>query len=63
MGCPAEDPPPRPRYPIDMTLLEDEYPELDDALAQQAMAQMDEGDLAQDYYRQQKAMIPLEGGA
>jgi nitroreductase len=62
MGYPAEDPPPRPRYPIEMTLLEDEYPELDDALVERAMAQMDEGYLAQDYYRQLKAMIPLQGG-
>ena len=61
MGYPAEDPPPRPRYPIEMTLLEDEYPELDDALAERAMVQMDEGYLAQDYYRRRKAMISLEG--
>jgi nitroreductase len=62
MGYPAEDPPPRPRYPIEITLVEDEYPELDDALVERAMVQMDEGYLAQDYYRQLKAMIPLEGG-
>jgi nitroreductase len=62
MGYPAEDPPPRPRYPIEMTLLEDEYPELDDALVERAMVQMDEGYLAQDYYRRLKAMIPLQKG-
>jgi nitroreductase len=61
MGYPAEDPPPRPRYPMEITLVEDEYPELDDALMEGAMVQMDEGYLAQDYYRRQKAMIRLEG--
>jgi nitroreductase len=61
MGYPAEEPPPRPRYPLDITLFEDEYAELDDARVERAMAQMDEGYLAQDYYRKQKALIPLEG--
>ncbi len=30
MGYPAEDPPPRPRYPIDYVLFEDKYPEFTD---------------------------------
>jgi nitroreductase len=60
MGYPAEDRPPRPRYPLEITLFEDEYPEFDDALVERAMDQMDEGYLAQDYYRRAKAMIPLE---
>ena len=51
MGYPAEDPPPRPRYPLDFTLFEDEYPELSDEDVDVAMADMDEGYLAQDYYR------------
>lgn len=62
MGYPAEDPPPRPRYPIQFSLFEDEYPEFTDALVEQAMAQMDEGYLAQDYYRRMNAMIRLEEG-
>lgn len=62
MGYPAENPPPRPRYPIEFALFEDRYPELDDALISKAMAVMDEGYLAQDYYRVNRAKIPLEDG-
>ncbi len=60
MGYPAEDPPPRPRYPLEFALFEDQYPEFDDELVARAMADMDEGYLAQDYYRRQRAMIRLE---
>jgi nitroreductase len=60
MGYPAEDFPPRPRYPMEFTLFEDNYPELSDKMVSKAMKQMDEGYLAQDYYRRQKAKIPLE---
>jgi FMN reductase (NADPH) len=62
MGYPAEDPPPRPRYPLEFTLFEDRYPELSDELLDRAMAVMDEGYLAQDYYRRAGYQIPLEGG-
>jgi len=62
MGYPAEDPPPRPRYPIEFTLFEGKYPELDDALVSRAMKEMDEGYLRQDYYRMNKYKISLEGG-
>lgn len=61
MGYPAEDPPPRPRYPLEFTLFEDRYPDLDQELISKAMQQMDEGYLAQDYYRKLKAKIRLEG--
>jgi FMN reductase (NADPH) len=61
MGYPAEDPPPRPRYPIECVLFEDEYPQFDEEKISKAMAVMDEGYLAQDYYRKLKAKIPLEG--
>jgi FMN reductase (NADPH) len=61
MGYPAEDPPPRPRYPIEFTLFEDGYPALDRGTISKAMKQMDDGYLAQDYYRKMKAKIPLEG--
>jgi nitroreductase len=61
MGYPAEDPPPRPRYPLDFTLFEGEYPEFSDEQVERAMAEMDEGYLAQDYYRRPKIMIRLEG--
>jgi len=61
MGYPAEDPPTRPRYPIEFTLFEDRYPKLDQKTVARAMKQMDEGYLAQDYYRKAKAKIRLEG--
>jgi nitroreductase len=61
MGYPAENPPPRPRYPLEFTLFEDAYPELSEDMVEQAMQQMDEGYLAQDYYRRAKVLIPLEG--
>jgi len=61
MGYPAEDPPPRPRYPLDFVLFEDKYPELDEKLVTKAMKTMDDGYLAQDYYRSMNAKIPLEG--
>lgn len=62
MGYPAENPPTRPRYPLSFTLFEDEYPELSDAEIERAMKQMDDGYLAQDYYRKGKYRIRLEGG-
>jgi nitroreductase len=62
MGYPAENPPPRPRYPISFSLFEDRYPEFSEDEIATAMKQMDEGYLAQDYYRKLKAMIHLERG-
>ena len=61
MGYPAEDPPPRPRYPLDFTLFEDRYPDLDDETVREAMRAMDEGYLAQGYYRRANYQIPLAG--
>jgi FMN reductase [NAD(P)H] len=60
MGYPAEDPPPRPRYPVNFTIFEDRYPALAEGLLQTAMDVMDEGYLAQDYYREAGYQIPLE---
>jgi len=60
MGYPAEAPPPRPRYPLEFFLFEERYPELDEDMVDRAMAAMDEGYLAQDYYRRLNAQIPLE---
>ncbi len=60
MGYPAEDFPPRPRYPLWFTLFEDEYPEFSDEQVAEAMKVMDDGYLAQGYYRKQKAKISLE---
>jgi nitroreductase len=61
MGYPAEDPPPRPRYPLEFVLFEGKYREMDEELVSKAMQQMDEGYLEQDYYRRLKAKIALEG--
>jgi nitroreductase len=61
MGYPAEDPPTRPRYPLEFCLFEDQYPQFDPQTIQNAMQVMDEGYLAQDYYRKANYIIPLEG--
>ena len=61
VGYPAEDPTTRPRYPIDVTLGENEYPQLSDKKIETAMQKMDKGYLDQDYYRHYRAMIPLQG--
>lgn len=61
MGYPAESPPPRPRYPLEASFGDGRYPDLDDAQIERAMAEMDQGYLAQDYYRNNLAMIPLQG--
>jgi nitroreductase len=60
MGYPGENPPPRPRYPLEFVLFEDEYPDFDTELIHESMDVMDEGYLAQDYYIKLKAMIPLQ---
>lgn len=60
MGYPAEDPPCRPRYPLEFTLFEDKYSELDDRKVMKAMKVMDEGYIRQGYYRKLKAKIPIE---
>lgn len=60
VGFPAENPPVRPRYPLEFHLFEDQYPEFTPEQVQAAMKVMDEGYLAQDYYRKAKYKIPLE---
>jgi len=62
MGYPAENPPTRPRYPLNFSLFEDKYPEFSDEEIEAAMKQMDDGYLAQEYYRKGKIKIPLEPG-
>ena len=62
MGYPAEQFPPRPRYPMSFTLFEDHYPEFTDEQVEEAMKGMDEGYLAQGYYERLKARIRLEKG-
>ena len=59
MGYPAEDPPPRPRYPLGFTLFENQYPQLSRETVRIAMKDMDDGYLAQGYYRNANLMISL----
>lgn len=61
MGYPAQDPPTRPRYPLEFHLFEGAYPEFSDGIISEAMRVMDEGYLAQDYYRKANYIIPLNG--
>jgi FMN reductase (NADPH) len=60
MGYPAEEYPTRPRYPYDFSCFEETYPELTDEMVTDAMKVMDDGYLAQGYYKRQHAKIPLE---
>ncbi len=62
MGYPAEECPPRPRYPLSFTLFEDKYPDFTDEQVTEAMKVMDDGYLAQNYYSKQKIKIRLEKG-
>jgi nitroreductase len=62
MGYPAEEFPPRPRFPLSFTLFEDKYPEFTDEQVTEAMQVMDDGYLAQGYYAKQRAKIRLEDG-
>jgi nitroreductase len=62
MGYPAEDPPPRPRYPIESVLFEDKYPKLTDDMIELAMVEMDEGYMGQGYYRDSNFKLELEDG-
>jgi len=62
MGYPAENPPTRPRYPLEFTLFENEYPKLDQDTISRAMKEMDDGFLAQDFYRHFNYKVRLEKG-
>ncbi|MGC9367331.1 MAG: nitroreductase family protein [bacterium] len=62
MGYPAENPPVRPRYPLNISLMDTQYNLAGDELMENAMEVMDQGYLDQDYYRSLNAMIPLANG-
>jgi nitroreductase len=62
VGFPDENPPTRPRYPMDVSCYDGKYPEFTEEQLEKAMQEMDEGYLAQDYYRDGKLMIKLEDG-
>lgn len=59
MGFPSEDPPVRPRYPMEFHLFREKYPDFSKATVKRAMDVMDRGYLEQDYYRKANFMIPL----
>lgn len=59
VGYPAQDNPPRPRYPVDFVLFEERYPEITDEQLDQVMDSIDEGYLTQGYYRNNNAKIDL----
>jgi nitroreductase len=59
MGYPDEDPPVRPRFPMEFTLYEETYPEPDGEALERAMEEMDRGYLEQDYYRRANFMVEL----
>lgn len=62
MGYPAEETPTRPRYPLPFSMFDETYPEFTDEQVEEAMKTMDDGYLAQDYYKAGGRMIPLEEG-
>lgn len=62
LGYPAEDPPARPRIPLEHCLFWDRYRDLDDAAVGAAMAVMDAGLLREGYYAKLSAKIPLPEG-
>ena len=62
MGYPAEDPPVKPRYPMEFHMFEGEYPRFSDDIISEAMEKMDSGYLSRDYYRKANLMIPLREG-
>ena len=62
MGYPDQNPAVRPRYPMDFVLFEGKYPALNKKIVGQAMKAMDEGYLAQGYYRKANLMLALLGG-
>jgi len=59
MGYPAENPPVRPRYPMEFHLYEEKYPDLSDDMVSRAIDVMDSGYLAQNYYVDAGFIIPL----
>jgi nitroreductase len=60
MGYPAENPPVRPRYPLDYVLFEGAYPKLDRKRVLAAMKSMDEYYPRVGYYRELRAKIPIQ---
>jgi FMN reductase (NADPH) len=62
VGYPDEMESPRPRYPLEYTLFEDQYPDLTDPQIESAMEKMDRGYMDQEYYRKANAKIKLPEG-
>lgn len=62
VGYPAKRPVPRPRYPLWFTLFEKRYPRFTEEQLREAMRVMDEGYLAQNYYRGAGLKLPVGEG-
>jgi nitroreductase len=62
MGYPGEHPPQRPRYPMDFALFDGKYPVLNKGQVARAMKTMDDGYLAQGYYRKANLKLLLITG-
>ena len=60
MGYPDENPPVRPRYPLDYVLFEGQYPKLEPKRVKAAMKSMDKYYPRVGYYRKLKAKIPIQ---
>ncbi len=60
IGYPDEDPPIRPRYPLEFTFFEDKYPTVTGEMTKKAMSVMDKGFLKENYYKGRR--IELEEG-
>ena len=61
LGYKAEQPPPRPRIPLETVLHCEEYKELDDDGIEAALQIMDAGLLREGYYESRNAKVALKG--
>jgi nitroreductase len=62
VGYPDENPPPRPRIPLEMVYMRDGYRMATDAEARLALEIMDAGLIREGYYARLNAKIPLSEG-
>ena len=60
LGWPDEDPPVRPRVPVNCVLHSEKYHDLTDDDVEQALQVMDAGLIREGYYRRLQAKIPVE---
>ena len=60
LGWPHEDPPVRPRVPVNYVLHSEKYHDLTDRDVEEALQVMDAGLIREGYYRKLQAKIPVE---